>query len=111
MTKRRRPKHETRYQLIYRLIEEGRCGLLPVDRHYPCPCPRRDGPKRPNSDRPGMVWYRTCSGCRYFADLYFDNHVCTHPKARQAAARWLADAIRHWEKQHQEPASKQLTLF
>ena len=112
MAKRKRPKHETRYQRTLRLIEDGECGLLPMDRQFPCPCPRRDGPERPDPDRPGMVWYRTCSGCRYFADLYLDNRVCTHPKARKVANQWLADAIRRWEEeQAQQSQQAQLTLF
>jgi hypothetical protein len=31
--------------------------------------------------------------------------VCTHPQARQMAARWLAEAIRTWEEQHAQMAA------
>ena len=88
-------KGETRYQRIHRLIREGQCGLLPLD--FTCPCPKRNGPDHPHSDHPGKVGFLTCRGCEHQADLYFDNRVCTHPKARQLAARWLAEAIRAWE--------------
>jgi hypothetical protein len=93
---------ETRYQRIHRLIREGQCGLLPLD--LTCPCPKRGGPDHPHSDHPGKVGFLTCRGCEYHADIYFDNRVCTHPKARQVAARWLAEAIRAWEEQ-QAPAT------
>jgi hypothetical protein len=91
-------KGETRYQRIHRLIREGQCGLLPLD--LTCPCPKRNGPDHPHSDHPGKVGFLTCRGCDHHADIYFDNRVCTHPKARQVAARWLAEAIRAWEEQH-----------
>ena len=91
-------KGETRYQRIHRLIREGQCGLLPLD--LTCPCPKRNGPDHPHSDHPGKVGFLTCRGCDHHADVYFDNRVCTHPKARQVAARWLAEAIRAWEEQH-----------
>ena len=91
-------KVETRYQRIHRLIREGQCGLLPLD--LTCPCPKRSGPDHPHSDHPGKVGFLTCRGCDHHADVYFDNRVCTHPKARQVAARWLAEAIRAWEEQH-----------
>ena len=91
-------KGETRYQRIHRLIREGLCGLLPLD--LTCPCPKRAGPDHPHSDHPGKVGFLTCRGCDHHADVYFNNRVCTHPKARQVAARWLAEAIRAWEEQH-----------
>ena len=93
---------ETRYQRIHRLIREGQCGLLPLD--LTCPCPKRGGPDHPHSDHPGKVGFLTCRGCEHHADIYFDNRVCTHPKARQVAARWLAGAIRPWEEQHAQPS-------
>ena len=82
-------KGETRYQRIHRLIREGQCGLLPLD--LTCPCPKRNGPDHPHSDHPGKVGFLTCRGCDHHADVYFNNRVCTHPKARQVAARWLAE--------------------
>ena len=95
-------KGETRYQRIQRLIREGQCGLLPLD--FTCPCPLRGGPDQPHPEHPGKVGFLTCRGCEYHADIDFDNRVCTHPKARQVAARWLAEAIRAWEEQ-QAPAT------
>jgi hypothetical protein len=50
MTKPKRPKSETRYQRILRLIEDGECGLLPLN--YTCPCPRRNGPEHPHPSHP-----------------------------------------------------------
>ena len=94
---------ETRYQRIHRLIREGLCGLLPLD--LTCPCPKRNGPDHPHSDHPGKVGFLTCRGCDHHADVYFDNRVCTHPKARQVAAKWLAEAIRAWEEQHAQTAT------
>ena len=99
-------KGETRYQRIHRLIREGQCGLLPLDLSCPCGvplpmrCPKRGGPEQPHPDHPGRVGFLTCNGCQYNTDLFFDNRVCTHPKARQVAARWLAKAIHAWEAQH-----------
>ena len=107
MSKRKRPKHETRYQRILRLIEDGECGLLPLN--FSCPCPKSGGPEHPHPDHPGKVGFLTCSGCRHNTDLYLDNRVCTHPQARQVAARWLADAIRAWEER--QAACRQLGLF
>ena len=110
MPKRSRPKHETRYQRIHRLIEDGECGLLSLD--FSCPCPRRGGAEQPHSDDPGKVGFLTCKGCKYNADVYLDNHVCTHPDARRKAARWLADAIRRCEEEQARQAQQaQLTLF
>ena len=106
MTKRNPPKSETRYQRILRLIEDGECGLLPLN--YTCPCPRRNGPEQPHPDHPGKVGFLTCSGCQYNTDLYLDNRVCTHPQARQVAARWLAEAIRAWEER--QAGQQQLRL-
>ena len=106
MAKRKRPKHETRYQRILRLIEDGECGLLPLN--FSCPCPKSGGPEHPHPDHPGKVGFLTCSGCRHNTDLYLDNRVCTHPKARQVAARWLADAIRAWEERQAEQQQMRL---
>ena len=89
---------ETRYQRIHRLIEEGQCGLLPLD--LTCTCPRRNGPNAPHPDHPGKVGFLTCHGCEHHVGSYFKNRVCTHPRARQVAARWLAEAIRAWEEKH-----------
>jgi hypothetical protein len=88
---------ETSYQRIQRLIQQGQCGLLPLD--FFCSCPKRGGPDVPHPDHPGRVGFLTCQDCEHQAGLYFDNRVCTHPQARQVAARWLADAIRTWEEQ------------
>ena len=107
MAKRKRPKHETRYQRILRLIEDGECGLLPFD--LSCPCPRRGGPEHPHVDHPGQVGFLTCNGCRHNTDLYLNTRVCTHPRARQVANRWLAEAIKAWEQA--QAASRQLSLF
>jgi hypothetical protein len=93
---------ETRYQRIQRLVGEGKCGLLPLD--FTCPSPRRDGPPHPHVDHPGKVGSLTCQECAHRAGLYFDTRVCTHPQARQVAARWLADAIRHWKQQQGQTA-------
>jgi hypothetical protein len=109
MPRRKRPKHESRYQRTQRLIEERQCGLLPVDPAFPCPCPKRNGPEHPHPDHPGMVWCRACSGCKYFVDLYLNSHVCTHPNAHQTASKWLADALRCWEEQ--QAARQQLRLL
>ena len=98
---------ETRYQRIHRLIRNGQCGLLPLD--FSCRCPKRGGPAHPHPEHPGRVGFRTCLGCRYSADIYFDTRVCTHPGARQIAAKWLDDAIRAWEKDQAKKV--QLTLF
>ncbi len=106
MAKRRRPKHETRYQRNLRLIEERKCGLLPLD--YSCPCPRRNGPERPHSDHPGRVGFGTCNGCKFNTDLFFTNRLCTHPNANQTASRWLAEAIRRWEESQAQPAQPSL---
>jgi hypothetical protein len=89
---------ETRYQRMHHLIREGQCGLLPID--FRCDCPKRGGPDQPHPDHPGKVGFLTCRGCGHHVDLYFNNRVCTHPKARQVAAQWLAEAIRAWEEQH-----------
>ena len=96
-------KGETRYQRIHRLIREGQCGLLPLD--LTCPCPKRNGPDHPHSDHPGKVGSLTCRGCDHHADVYFDNRVCTHPKAQQVAARWLAESIRAWKEQRDPMAT------
>jgi hypothetical protein len=93
---------ETRYQCIQRLIREGQCGLLSLD--FTCPCPKRNGPDHPHPEHPGKVGFLTCQGCEYHADIYLNNRVCTHPRARHVAARWLAEAIRAWEEQ-QGPAT------
>ena len=93
---------ETRYQRIHRLIREGQCGLLPLN--FRCRCPKKGGPPHPHPEHPGKVGFLTCRGCEHHADIYFDNRVCTHPKARQVAARWLAEAIRTWEEQHAKAA-------
>ena len=106
MAKCKRPKHETRYQRILRLIEDGECGLLPLN--FSCPCPKRGGPEHPHLDHPGKVGFLTCSGCPHNADLYLNNRVCIHPKARQVAARWLADAIRAWEERQAEQQQMRL---
>jgi hypothetical protein len=50
------------------------------------------------------VGFLTCQGCEHHAGIHFNNRVCTHPRARQVAARWLAEAIRAWEEQ-QAPAT------
>ena len=97
MTKSRRPRHETRYQRIHRLLKDGECGLLPFD--FSCPCPKRGGPQDPHPDHPGLVGFLTCSGCAYNTDIYFNNHVCTHPNAQAVVAKWLADTIKAWEAQ------------
>ena len=116
VAKRRRPKRETRYQRILRLIEDGGCGLLPLNFSCPCGvyrrylvlrrlprrCPKGGGPEHPHPDHPGKVGFLTCSGCQHNTDLYLNNRVCTHPQARQVAARWLADAIRAWEERQAE---------
>lgn len=107
MAKRKRPKHETRYRRIHRLIEDGECGLLSLD--FSCLCPRRDGPEQPHVDHPGKVGFLTCNGCKYNTDVYFDSRVCTHPNARRTAAKWLADAIRAWEERQSQQT--QLSLF
>lgn len=60
----------------------------------------RGGKTMGKPTHPGKVGFLTCRGCGHHVDLYFDNRVCTHPKARQVAARWLAEAIRAWEEQH-----------
>jgi hypothetical protein len=96
-------KGETRDQHIYRLMREGQCGLLPLD--LSCPCPKRGGPDRPHPAHPGKVGFLTCQGCEHQTGLHFDNRVCTHPQARQVAARWLAEAIRTWEEQHAQTAT------
>ena len=96
-------KGETRYQRIHRLIHEGQCGLLPLD--LTCSCPKRGGPDHPHSNHPGKVGFLTCRGCDHHADVYFNNRVCTHPKARQVAARWLAESIRAWKEQHDPMAT------
>ena len=104
VAKRKRPKHETRYQRIHRLMKEGKCGLLPFD--FSCPCPKRGGPQQSHPVHPGRVGFITCRGCAYNTDLYLDSRVCTHPKARHVANKWLADAIKTWEErqaQHQQP--------
>jgi hypothetical protein len=98
MARNESPQGETRYQRLDRLIEQGLCGLLPLD--FSCLCPRLNGPERPHADHPGRVGFLTCNGCQYNTDLFFTNRVCTHPQARQVAARWLAEAIRTWEEQH-----------
>lgn len=96
MAKRKRPKHETRYQRNQRLVEDGECGLLPLD--LSCSCPKRGGPEQPHPDHPGKVGFLTCNGCPHNIDLYFNQRLCTQPNARQTAARWLAEAIRRWEE-------------
>ncbi len=96
-------KGETRDQHIYRLMREGQCGLLPLD--FSCPCPKRNGPDQSHPDHPGQVGFLTCQGCEYQAGLHFNNRVCTHPQARQVAARCLAEAIRAWEEQHAPAAT------
>ena len=106
MAKSKRPKHETRYQRIQRLIEDGDCGLLPLN--FSCPCAKRGGPEHPHPDHPEKVGFLTCNGCQYNAGLYVDNRVCTHPQARQMAARWLAEAIKAWEER--EAQQRQLRL-
>ena len=106
MAKRSHPKHETRYQRLFRLIERGQCGLLPLD--HTCPCPRRSGPEQPHVDHPGKVGFLTCNGCPHNADLFLDNRVCTHPNARETAARWLAEAIRRWEEEQAPQAQPAL---
>jgi hypothetical protein len=94
MARRKRPRSESRYQRILRLQEEGKVGLLPhEDPAHLCPCPERNGPEHPDPDRPGMVGFGTCRGCRYFEGPFLTNHVCRHPKAREVAARWFTDAI------------------
>jgi hypothetical protein len=107
MAKRKRPKHETRYQRIHRLMKDGECGLLPFD--FSCPCPRRGGPEVPHPEHPGLVGFLTCRGCTYNTDLYFDSRVCTHPNAQKVAARWLADTIKAWHEQ--QALQTQPTLF
>jgi len=109
MSKRRPPKYGTRHQRILSLIEDGECGLLPLD--FSCPCPRRGGPAHPHPEHPGRVGYLTCSGCRHNNDLYFTNRVCIHPQARRVAARWLAEAITAWAEEQQEATGEQPSLF
>ena len=109
MSKRRRPKYGTRYQRILRLIEDGECGLLPLD--FSCRCPRRAGPPHPHPEHPGQVGHLTCSGCCHNADLYFTTRVCTHPQARQVAARWRAEAIQRWEAEQRQVERHQPSLF
>jgi len=99
-------RSETGYQRIHRLIREGQCGLLPLD--LSCSCPRRNGPTQPQPQHPGRVGFLTCQECEHQAGLYFDNRVCTHPQARQVAARWLAETIRTWEEQHAQTAAATL---
>ena len=55
MAKRRRPKHETRYQRTQRFIEQGQCGLLPLD--FSISCPKRNGPEQPHPEYPGKVGF------------------------------------------------------
>jgi hypothetical protein len=93
---------ETRYQRVHRLIREGLCGFLPLD--LSCSCPKPRGPDHPYPEHPGKVGFLTCQGCDHRAGIHFNNRVCTHPRARQVAARWLAEAIRAWEEQ-QAPAT------
>jgi hypothetical protein len=89
-------RSETRYQRILRLIRDGQCGLLPLD--LTLPCPKRGGPEQPQAEHPGKVGLGTCRGCEHQAGLHFHSRVCTHPNARQVAARWLAEAIRRSEE-------------
>jgi hypothetical protein len=104
------PKRETRHQRIFRLLREGQCGLLPFD--LSCPCPRRDGPERPQPDHPGRVGFLTCHGCQHNAGLFFTSRVCMHANARQTSTRWLGDTIRAWEEEQAQPALQaQLALF
>ena len=100
MAKYNRPKHQTRYQRIHRLMKDGGCGLLPFD--FCCPCPKRHGPEDAHPEHPGQVGFLTCRGCTYNTDLYFDSRVCTHPNARNVAAKWLADTIKAWEAQQSQ---------
>jgi hypothetical protein len=108
MAKRKRPTSETRRQRLCHLIEERRCGLLPTD--LSCSCPKRGGPEHPRNGHPGKVGHLTCSGCKYYdGPWYFKQQVCTHPRARQTAAQWLAEALRRWEEAQAPKA--QPTLF
>ena len=104
------PKRETRYQRLLRLKEEGKVGLLPRENQtHPCPCPKRGGPAHPHPDRPGMVGFGTCRGCKYHQGIFFAIHVCSHPQAQQIAAQHHADSIRRWEEQQSQQT--QLTLL
>lgn len=101
------PKNPTRRQLIAWIIQSKEGGLLRND--FSASCPKRGGPDEPNPEYPGKVGFpggkgfSTCNGCKYFHGTEFNNIICTHSGANQAASRALAEGIRAWREERQSP--------